>query len=108
MREGKSSSEEAGTMKKIVLDPSVEIALRTLDQDGVRRVHAWFTYLERWDTDEVVRKNSQQLPGIPDVYVLRTTTDLRIFFRIDGDTITVLDIAKKAAIMASGHVSGVS
>ena len=94
-------------MKKVVLAPDVEIAMRTLDPDGVRRVHAWFTYLERWDTDEVVRKNSQQLRDIPGVYVMRTTTDIRIFFRIDGDTVTVLDVAKKAAILTSGHVSGV-
>ena len=95
-------------MKKVVLAPAVEIAMRTLDPDGVRRVHAWFNYLERWDTDEVVRKNSEQLNEIPGVYVMRTTTDIRIFFRIDGDTVTVLDVAKKAAILTSGHISGVS
>jgi len=95
-------------MKRVVLAPAVEIAMRTLDPDGVRGVHAWFTYLERWDTDEVVRRNSQQLQELPGVYVMRTTTDIRIFFRIDGDTITVLDVAKKAAILTSGHVSGVS
>jgi mRNA-degrading endonuclease RelE of RelBE toxin-antitoxin system len=95
-------------MKKIVLDPTVEIALRTLDPDGVQRMHAWFSYLERWDTDELVRKNSTELEEMPGVYVLRTTTDLRIFFQIDGDTVTVLDVAKKAAILASGNVSGVS
>ena len=95
-------------MKKVVLAPAVEIAMRTLDPDGVRRVHAWFNYLERWDTDEVVRKNSEQLNEIPGVYVMRTTTDIRIFFRIDGDTVTVLDVAKKAALLTSGHVAGVS
>jgi hypothetical protein len=93
-------------MKKLVLDPAVEIAMRTLDPDGVRRVQAWFTYLERWDTDEVVRKNSVPLEELPGVYVMRTTTDIRIFFRIDGDTVTVLDVAKKAAIVTSGHVAG--
>jgi len=82
-------------MKKVVLAPAVEIAMRTLDPDGVRRVHAWFSYLERWDTDEVVRRNSEQLQEMPGVYVMRTTTDIRIFFRIDGDTVTVLDVAKR-------------
>jgi len=95
-------------MKKVVLAPAVEIAMRTLDPDGVRRVHAWFSYLERWDTDEVVRSNSEQLQEMPGVYVMRTTTDIRIFFRIDGDTVTVLDVAKKAAILTSGHIAGVS
>jgi hypothetical protein len=95
-------------MKKIVLDPSVEIALRTLDPDGVRRMHAWFSYLERWDTDEVVRKNSEQLSGMPRTYMMRTTTDIRIFFRVDGDTVTVRDVAKEAAILKSRQTSVVS
>ena len=95
-------------MKNVVLSPEVDIAMRTLDTDGVRRMHAWFSYLERWDTDEFVRRNTQQLPELPGVYVMRTTTDLRIFFRIDGNTVTVLDVAKKAAILTSGHVSGVA
>jgi mRNA-degrading endonuclease RelE of RelBE toxin-antitoxin system len=92
-------------MKKVVLAPAVEIAMRTLDPDGVRRVNAWFSYLERWDTDEAVQRNSKQLHDLPGVYVLRTTTDIRIFFKIDGDTVTVLDVAKKAAIMTTGDVS---
>ncbi len=95
-------------MKKVVLAPAVEIAMRTLDPDGARRVHAWFSYLERWDTDESVRRNSQQLPDMPGVFVMRTTTDIRIFFRIDGDTATILDVAKKAALLNSGRVAGVS
>jgi hypothetical protein len=93
-------------MKKVVLAPDVEIAMRTLDPDGARRVQAWFTYLERWDTDEAVRENSTPLKDLPGVYVMRTTTDIRIFFRIDGDTVTVLDVAKKAAILTSGQVAG--
>jgi hypothetical protein len=95
-------------MKKVVLAPAVEITMRTLDPDGARRVRAWFSYLERWDTDEVVRRNSEQLQEMPGVYVMRTTTDIRIFFQIDGDTITVLDVAKKAAILTSGLIPGVS
>jgi hypothetical protein len=78
--------------------------MSNLDPDGIRRVQAWFDYLERWDEDEVVRKNSLPLPGHEGVYVLLTTTDIRIFFRIDGDTITVLDVARQAAIMASGGI----
>ncbi len=93
-------------MKKVVITPAVEIAMRTLDPDGVRRVQSWFSYLERWDTDETVRKNSVPLEELPGVYMMRTSTDIRIFFRIDGDTVTILDIAKKAAILTSGHVAG--
>ena len=92
-------------MKRLEYAPAVQIALRGLDPDGVRRLHAWFAYLERWDTDPVVRANSVPLPGHEGVLVLRTTTDLRIFFRIDGDTITVLDVANKPTIYASAGIS---
>lgn len=92
------------SMKKIVTTPPVDIALRTLDADDVRRVQAWFDHLRNWDGDEHVRRHSHSLTGVPGVYILKTTTDIRIFFRIDGDTITVLDIAKKSAIVASGNV----
>jgi hypothetical protein len=91
-------------MKKVVFAPAVELSMRSLDPDGVRRVQAWFDYLARWDEDEVVRNNSLSLPDHPGVRVLRTTTDIRIFFRIDGDTITVLDIANKSAILTSGGI----
>lgn len=94
-------------MKKIVLDPSVEISLGTLDEEGARRVRGWFKYLENWDTDEAVRKNSVPLSEMPGVYVLRTTIDLLIFFQIEGDNITVIDIARRKAILATaGRNSG--
>lgn len=89
-------------MKKVVFAPAVDIALRSLDPAGVRRVHAWFDYLKRWDEDEVVRKNSRSLPGHEGVYVLRTPTDIWIFFTMEDDTITILDVAQKSAILASG------
>jgi hypothetical protein len=91
---------------EVVLAPDAEIAMRMLDPDGARRVRAWFSYLERWDTDEIVRRNSEPLPEMPGVYMMRTTTDLRIFFQADGDTVTVLDIAKKAAILTTRGTGG--
>jgi mRNA-degrading endonuclease RelE of RelBE toxin-antitoxin system len=91
-------------MKKVDFSPAVDIATRSLDPDGRRRVQAWFDYLKRWDEDALVQKNSVPLKQVPGVYVLRTTTDIRIFFRIEGDTITVLDVAKTPAILASGGV----
>jgi hypothetical protein len=95
-------------MKTVITSPPVDIALRTLDPDGVRRVLAWFDHLRNWDGDETVRKNSYPLEGMPGVYVMRTTTDVRIFFKIEGDIITILDVAKKSAILTSGHVAEVS
>jgi mRNA-degrading endonuclease RelE of RelBE toxin-antitoxin system len=92
-------------MKKIVATPPVDIALRTLDADTVRRVHAWFDRLRNWDGDEHLRRHARSLDSVPGVYVLRTSTEIRIFFRIDDDTITILDIAKKSAILTSGHIT---
>ena len=43
-------------MMKVVLAPDAEIAMRMLDPNGARRVQAWFSYLERWVTDDVVEK----------------------------------------------------
>jgi hypothetical protein len=91
-------------MKSVAISPVADISVRSLDPDGRRRVFAWFDYLKRWDEDEVVRKNSILLDQVPGVYVMRTTTDIRIFFRIDGDTITVLDVAKTPTILTSGGI----
>jgi mRNA-degrading endonuclease RelE of RelBE toxin-antitoxin system len=90
-------------MKKVVTTPSVEVALRTLDNDNRRRVHAWFDQLRNWDGDEFVRSHSHRLDSIPDVYVLKTSTDFRVFFTIHGNTVTIIDIANKQAILGSGR-----
>ena len=92
-------------MKKVDITPSVELSMRSLDPEGVRKIHAWFDCLAHWDEDEAVRENSFVVPGHEDVYMLRTSTDIRIFFRIDGPTITVLDLANRSAILASGGFS---
>ncbi len=91
-------------MEKTVTTPAVDIALRSLDTDDVRRVNAWFEHLRHWDDDAYVRSHSHQLEGVPAVYLLKTPTVLRIFYRIDGDTITILDVAKKSAIFTSGQI----
>ena len=88
-------------MKKVVTTPAVDLALRTLGPDEVRRIHAWFDHLANWDGDPFVRENSHALAEVPGVRVFRTSTDTRIFFTIEGDTITVLDVANKQAIMTT-------
>jgi hypothetical protein len=93
-------------MKNVVKTPAVEIALRTLDPEGVRQVQAWFDHLRNWDGDEFVRAHSHRLEGVSGAFILQTTSDIRIFFRMDGNTITVLDVAKAPAILTSGTVSG--
>ena len=89
-------------MYKVVLTLPVEIALRTLDSGGRGKVHAWLKHLENLDGDSFVRKHSDSLDGIPGVHVLKASDDTRIFYRVEGDVVTVLDIARKEAIVTSG------
>ena len=88
-------------MKKVVTTTTVNFALRTLRADDLGRVRAWFDQLANWDGDPHVRANSPELADMPGVCMFRTGTDARLFFTIDGDTVTVLDMAKKQAILAT-------
>lgn len=90
-------------MKEIITTPSVNVALRTLDDANRRRVRAWFDHLANWDGDEFVRKHSHSLDSLAGVYVLKTSSDWRIFFTIQGNTLTVVDIGTKQSIEASGQ-----
>jgi len=87
-------------MKEVVITRPVQVALRTLDDDIRHRVNAWLKHLANWD--ESVRSHSHSLDSIPGVFVLKTSTDLRIVFTIKGDTVTIIDIAKKQSIITSG------
>lgn len=85
--------------------PPVEIALRTLSDEDRQMLLAWFDRLGNWENDPVVRARSQQLPSADHVYVLKTSSEFRIFFRFEKDRIVILDIATKATILSSGHMS---
>lgn len=91
-------------MKNVVISQPVEIALRTLEAESARKVRAAFDRLQDWDNDEFAQTHSHSLEGVSGAYVLRTNSDMRIFFRLDGNTITILDIARKPAIITSGYV----
>jgi hypothetical protein len=105
MGEGWCSIYDSGAaMKKVVTARAVDIALNALDRAGKRQVRAWFDYLKRWDEEEILRKSAFPLPGHEGVLVLRTTTDLWIFFTIEGDTITVLDVARTRTILTSAGI----
>jgi mRNA-degrading endonuclease RelE of RelBE toxin-antitoxin system len=90
-------------MKKVTITQPVHVALQTLDDDVRHRVCAWFEHLANWDADKSVRSHSHSLDSMPGLFVLKTGTDLRIFFTIKGDTITIVDIAKKQSIVTSGQ-----
>ncbi len=94
-------------MKKVVIELPVEMALRTLDAKDRRKVQAWLDRLKNWDGDEYVRSHSHRLDSIPNVCVLKTNTDLRVFFTIEGDTVIIRDVATKRSILMSGGISEV-
>jgi hypothetical protein len=83
------------TAMKVIKLRSVDAAIRTLDESERGKVFAWLHHLENWENDEHVRKMSKRTSH-DDVYVLNTSDDLRIFFKLDGPNqeISIIDIAK--------------
>jgi mRNA-degrading endonuclease RelE of RelBE toxin-antitoxin system len=90
---------------KVILMPAVEIALRTLGEDDRRTVLAWLDQLGDWENSPTARKHSHKLPSGDNVYLLKTNGEFRIFFKLEADRIVILDIATKATILSSGHIS---
>jgi hypothetical protein len=99
-----SSGDEASPMNVTLTQP-VEMALRSLGDEDRRKVLAWLDHLKNWQNDAFVRSHAQPLNSSKNVYVLKTSGDLRIFFKLDQDDIEVLDIAKKSTILTFGHVA---
>jgi hypothetical protein len=85
---------------------AAEIQLLTADDRGRRSIMAWIDNLKRWETDPYVREHSHKLNGDDNVYLLVTDSDLRIFFSLEKDEITVLDLAKESWFRRLGLVSG--
>ena len=88
----------------VIMTQPVDIALASLGEEDRRQVMAWLDHLKNWETDSYVRAHSQRLNPIENVYVLKTSTDIRIFFQLEKNTITVLDIARKATLARFGQV----
>jgi len=84
----------------VVQTPAVDIAIRSLGEEGQQQMLAWFDHLRKWESDASVRKRAERLHSSSDVYVLKTSKDgYRIFFQLEPDRIKILDIASKATIM---------
>jgi hypothetical protein len=83
------------TAMKVSKLRSVDAAIRTLDESERRKVFAWFDHLGNWENDAHIRKMSK-LTMDKDLYVLNTSDDIRIFFKLDvpRQEISVIDIAK--------------
>jgi hypothetical protein len=84
---------------EVILSHAAAIAYRTLDDDNRRRVDAWVRHLSNWETDLSVQKESHLLAlednANSNTYILRTSTDLRIFFVLHADHIELIDIARR-------------
>jgi hypothetical protein len=87
---------------KVIQTPPVEIALRTLGDDERRQMSAWFGHLGDWERDAFVREHAHKLNG-EDVYVLKAG-EMWIFFRLEKDRITILDLATDATIRTFGRL----
>jgi mRNA-degrading endonuclease RelE of RelBE toxin-antitoxin system len=83
------------TVMKVNKLRSVDAAIRTLDESERRKVFAWLQHLENWENDEQIQKMAK-LTIYKDVYVLNTSDDIRIFFKLDlpKQEISIIDIAK--------------
>ena len=70
------------------------IAARTLSEDDRRRVFALMDHLGNWKNDASLQALAHRLGPDDNIYVLRTSTDIRIVFRLQPDEIYVLDIVR--------------
>jgi mRNA-degrading endonuclease RelE of RelBE toxin-antitoxin system len=65
-------------------------------------------YLQNWENDDFVRSHSVMLdiPG-ESLYLFRTRSEWRVFYTVDqqSKTVSVVDIATRDTILASGSVS---
>ncbi len=93
---------EGQSMNVTVAEPA-QIALRNLSDDDRRRVWAWIDNLKRWESDPFVQQHAKKLDAGDNTYMLLTSTEFRLFFSLEKDAITVLDVAKKATIIGSGE-----
>jgi mRNA-degrading endonuclease RelE of RelBE toxin-antitoxin system len=89
-------------MKKVIVTAPAKMALRTLAGHNRRRITTWFKRLANLDGEGLVLSHSRHLDAIPGVYVLKASAAFRVFFRIEEDTLAILDIAKKQSILMSG------
>jgi mRNA-degrading endonuclease RelE of RelBE toxin-antitoxin system len=82
---------------EIVLTDSAKIAFRTLSAREQDRVQGLLAALKNWDHDPHIQKVSQPLI-YKDVYVLKATDGMRIFYNKGAEQILILDIAKKKTV----------
>jgi len=97
----------AATMMDVTLSHAAEIALGSLGEKDRRRVHAWCDHLKNLENDPHMKSRSRRLdvPGHQNIYVLRTSTDLRLFYVKHADRIEVIDIARRDSLQTIAEAS---
>lgn len=76
---------------------SVKIALRAFSDEERRRMFGLFDALKNWENDPDIRKHSHAMI-YKDMYELRASDGIRIFFQKNEQRILIVDIAKKKTI----------
>lgn len=93
----------------LIFAERVQRLIRTLLEDDRQRMQAWFDHLKHWETDDFARSRSVLLhvQG-EEMYMFRTSTDVRIFFTVDAarGSITIHDITERETILSFGSVAG--
>ena len=85
---------------KVIFSQPAAIAIRTLPDDERAVVSSWCQHLENWEIDSFIQKQTHRLSSDEAVYVLRTSSDIRIFFTLQKEHIVVLDIARRSALQS--------
>ena len=87
----------------VILTQPVEIALPTLPQDDRRNVLDWIERLKNWEDDEFVRRRAHKLNPVENIYVMNAGGELRIFFKVESQKLSILDIARRDTVLSFSH-----
>ncbi len=87
---------DAGILN-IDVSESAEIAFSTLNADDRRLVSAWFDHLKNWRNDDFIRSRSRALDDAGN-FILQTSGDILVAFRIVGDRVTILSIFRREMV----------
>ncbi len=82
----------------VTISDIAQIPLISMNDEDRRRATAWFDYLRKWGKDDFLAANARKLPNRENVYLLDTLSDLMIFFSVEGDEISILDVARRETL----------
>ena len=82
------------------------IAYTALGAEDRRLVDAWFDHLRNWRHDDFIRSKSRRLKPDEETYVLQTSSDIIIAFKIAGTRVIVFSIFRKEALRKFETLAG--